>query len=43
MYSGASTLIVLNIWIYLVYIYIYITRSGNDIHLRSENIVDAGV
>ena len=23
--------------------HIYITRSGNDIHLRSENIVDDGV
>ena len=38
-YSGASPLIVLNIQIASI----YITRSGNDIHLRSENIVDDGV
>ena len=38
-YSGASPLIVLNIWI----AFIYITRSRNDIHLRSENSVDDGV
>ena len=37
-YSGASPLRVLNIWI----AFIYITRSGNDIHLGSENSVDLG-
>ena len=35
-YSSASPLIVLNIWI----AFICISRSGNDIHLRSETIVD---
>ena len=35
-YSGASPIIVLNIWI----AFIHITLSGIDIHLTSETIVD---
>ena len=38
-YSGASPLIVLNIWV----AFMYIKHSGNDTHLWSENIVDDGV